>query len=348
MYIFILYKFFDIILFVFTKISKNKISKNKIMASSSSSSSSSFFNNEKELIETTITQEEFFAFHNIDRQLFARLVFSMRREPMEAMHAAAFWLWLERLNMAQYVATLLTYSDEVFKVVFEETFLCLRVVELDTFVVHGKDVILIQSIVGKFKDGVKVNLRFFHDNRISILLGIGHFIENICLRAFQDLIQTALENRANPVNYNIQYLPEPSVVGGVHGGGGGGFSPAPRPALPHELGIIHPSLRVGEMSVPLKSDQSNVSGNSVISNTNYGLENQPQVLQGDLLVDQLLSQLRLNENSWAQKFEDKSNLLPSERTIFLTFSKGYPILENELREFFNRYIFFLPIFFFHE
>uniref|UniRef100_A0A803MTR8 Uncharacterized protein n=1 Tax=Chenopodium quinoa TaxID=63459 RepID=A0A803MTR8_CHEQI len=318
------------------------------MASSSSSSPPS-------VLDTTITQEEYFAFHNIDRHLFARLVFDMGREPVEAMHATAFWMWLERLNMAQYIANIVKYHDNVFKAIFEETFMCLKVIESDTLLVPSNDIPTIKSIVGNNTREV-IDLNFFHENRVSILLGVGHFVEHTCTRAFRDIMQIALAARPKiAVNQNNQSVPKapelgvrgrpnPGVIGGSKSGGVSPTpTPTPRPALPPGNLAPYPNIiRVGELNVPLQGDhQYNVVNHNSFFHgvgarpSNYGLEAQPQVLQEDF-VEQLLAQLQLSERSLVHNVDEKPNLLPSERTIFLTFSKGYPILENELREFINR------------
>uniref|UniRef100_A0A803MTR7 Uncharacterized protein n=1 Tax=Chenopodium quinoa TaxID=63459 RepID=A0A803MTR7_CHEQI len=289
----------------------------------------------------------------------------MRREPMEAMNVAAFWMWLERLNMAQYVVNIITYSDRIFKSIFEETLLCLKVVESDTLV-HSYEIPMLQIIVGKDREGV--NLKFIHNNRVSIFHGIDHFVKQICVRAFQDLIQIALASRP--------YIPQSSVLGvrgtpSVGDGIIGGFRQTPRPLMSSsnyrgklwgdigDLVNYHNLItRVGEMNdVPLKNEQyrSNVlnhksslgvgasssnygsmfSINRVINKSNYGLGSQSQILQGDL-VELLLDQLSVNNAN--SLIEEKPNVLPNERTIFLTFSKGYPILEYELREFISRLV----------
>lgn len=342
-------------------------------SSPSPSPSWSFFQNQRIVDrDETITQEEFFAFHNIDRKLFARLVFNMSIEPKEAMHVSAFWLWLEQLEKAQYVATIVTLPDNIFKTILGETLLCLRVIECDNFV-HSNNLPMMQTIMGKDN----INLRFFHENRVSIFLRIGNFVKEICLRAFKDLFQLAMENRHQSTITSIPLVSsikinhhDVGIIGGGRSRGIGSLRPATQPPLPaiyeemvtevlednREVLINYPNLRVGDFSVPLRNDHFDVFShntfleggasssnyvpmlptNSVINNTNYTLETQPQVRQGDL-VDQMLTRLQLNEISRLQMIGEMPNVLPiSERTIFLTFSKGYPIYENELHEFFNR------------
>ena len=51
-------------------------------------------------------------------------------------------------------------------------------------------------------------------------------------------------------------------------------------------------------------------------------------------MSDMLNSLSLNDVGHPVEAEEVS---ADERTIFLTFSKGYPISENEVREFFTRY-----------
>lgn len=332
------------------------------MASSSSSSTMS----------PTITQEEFYAFHHVDRKLFYRLVFNLSHEPAEAMQVAAFWLWFERTNMAHYVSTILQLPDTVFEVVFEETLLCLRVAETDDSSVYLNDVPFVQSIVGKHREGV--NLKFFHDNRITLLSGVGNIIQEVCLRAFQDLIEILKATD----DYN-EY-PPPSTAAGVGGGpisretggssrgvggGIGGFRPAQQPPLSpvvyeqnfvdNQEGVGYPTLiRVGDFAVPLKgeynvsnynfSQRGGIGSSKNVPNVpivkpftdkHAAAEAQSQALERDLV--EIIAKLRLGESSWHQVADERPIHLPSDRTIFLTFSKGYPIYEFELREFLTRY-----------
>jgi len=64
----------------------------------------------------------------------------------------------------------------------------------------------------------------------------------------------------------------------------------------------------------------------------------PQLIQPD--VSEILANLNLDD---IYAYDDKRNEIKQpidDRTIFMTFSKGYPIYESELREFITRYQFY--------
>jgi hypothetical protein len=65
----------------------------------------------------------------------------------------------------------------------------------------------------------------------------------------------------------------------------------------------------------------------------YNLSVQRQVL--DKEMEEVLSRLNLNDED--DGHSEDQEVAPDERTIFLTFSRGYPISENEVREYFTRY-----------
>lgn len=58
-------------------------------------------------------------------------------------------------------------------------------------------------------------------------------------------------------------------------------------------------------------------------------------------VDEMLRRMQISSSNSDEKgnHDDQVTVPPDERTIFLTFSKGYPISENEIRDFFIRYIY---------
>ena len=351
-----------------------------------SSFSSSEFSQNKNF---SITQEEFYAFHNIDRQYFIRLVFGLKRDPIDVMQAIALWLWLERVNKCQYICLLIKLSDTMFEIIYEETLLCLRVVVTNELIIYpnNNEVIpTIKSIVGQNRN--EFNLNFFKENRMNIIGGVDNFIQQVCLRAFHDLIQILINSRSiqtdiNDQNYRPPFLSSMCSVSSESSFTGGNSnksdvigqsvdstsqSPLYMATNNHNSGdnkgglmVYFPNLKAEDVNIPLKlkghlnvhnlntfqggasSSSNNVPlpFNKNVGSNPYVLEEPPQIPEVDL-VEQLIAQMRLNEDPRFQR-EEENNVPPSERTIFLTFSKGYPISEQELREFFNRLIFLFNI-----
>ncbi|XP_074292987.1 uncharacterized protein LOC141619862 [Silene latifolia] len=276
--------------------------------------------------QSQVSQQEFFAFHNIDRQLFFRLVFQLRRDSSEAMQIMAFWLCLERIHKCPCVKIILTYLDPIIESLVEESLIALRVAESDEYLISDDkyDIPILQNIVGKERS----SLRHFHENRVVILVGVRNIIQQVCIKAFQDLIRLVTKYRVlskhryhQHVNYNYGKM----NIRGDSGSVGQGTA-------------YHSGLKVGNFTVPVEnsilfSSLDRGSNSSVDTSSKYiNISNDyiPNGTQGNLL--NFLTQMQLSENHQSKG----ATIPPSERTIFLTFSKGYPILELELRDFLCR------------
>ncbi|KAJ8428977.1 hypothetical protein Cgig2_009785 [Carnegiea gigantea] len=250
------------------------------MASSSSSCSSSSSSIPQNQV-LRITLQELFTLHNIDRELFSRLVFNLWHDPAEAMHVTAFWMWLECFkNHPHYVDNILNLPDPLLEAVLEETLLCLRATEVDPaarFRAPNSDPLDIpttHSITGM--DGVSP--WFFHEYRVLVLLGVGNITQQFCVRAFLDLIQMLLATKAGTL-YNYYFQPQ---------------SQPPKD--------LEPSFPSGRRTIGL--------GGS--------------------------GEIHLETQTGPQEIAEDRVFPSSERTIFLTFSKGYLVSKSELRKFLTR------------
>ncbi|TYK05734.1 uncharacterized protein E5676_scaffold98G002190 [Cucumis melo var. makuwa] len=177
------------------------------MASSSSSL--------QDTINYTITQEEFNMFHTIDRKLFSRMVFSLGREPDESVRVMGFWLWLEKNGEeSSLVYKILGLPDVLVDALCDEAVMSLACIENDKFPFEPDstvDVPLIQHV-----SKTPVSLRFFHLNRLGILRGVTKMCNDICNRAFLDILQALHTRRA------ISRAPAAVSIPAVQGEGGRG------------------------------------------------------------------------------------------------------------------------------
>lgn len=231
------------------------------------------------MASSTVSQQEFRTFHNIDRVLYTQLVLNLNRDPVESMHVMAMLLWLEISGHARYlVHKLLSFPGTVINSLADETLLCWTCISctrcgddyqcyfssLDSSNSY-KEIPLIHSLT---KTGL--SFQFFQENRLNTLHGVTKIFNEVCLRAFDDIAQLA-GTGGNVENKN---------VAGAHN-----LSMLPMLPYNHEMG-------------------------------------------------DLLSRLRIS----SREEDDKECVRADGRTIFLTFSKGYPISEDEVRDFFTRYI----------
>ncbi|XP_038889233.1 uncharacterized protein LOC120079123 [Benincasa hispida] len=244
----------------------------------------------------TVSQEEFNMFHTIDRTLFARMVFGLGRDPDESVRVMGLWLWLEQ-------------NGEEFNLVY-------KMLSLPDALIDALSDETVMSLAcidnDKFPfepdstvdipliqhvSKTPVSLRFFHENRLAILRGVTKICKDICHRAFFDILHTLQTQRV------ISRATVPSFPA-VHGGARGRFLAA---APASKFG----GQNFGFVGLRGESSTTAVSAATVTA------------------IQSGMAGLKLKE-------EEREAIPADERTIFLTFSKGYPISEEEVRDYFGR------------
>ncbi|KAE9445230.1 hypothetical protein C3L33_22872, partial [Rhododendron williamsianum] len=302
-----------------------------------------------------ITTEEFNTFHAIDRALYTLLIFALGRDPAESMRVMGLLLWLERNGPDfRLVKRMLSMKTSLVNSVANESVLCLNCVETDgwfRFDPHGNDLPLLRSLLGR-----NLSLRFFHENRVSVLCGVTKIVSEVCARAFEDITTHILGHR-NPSfvgSSSSRGVPPLVVAGG--GGASGDLS------VPYYPGIaVASNMGNAAQTVPFMATTTPHHG--VSREENIGVVNYQMVPRGggggvlavqgydsNYINNDVNDQQRrfLNEEmgelfgSLSLQGEgtgggEETQVPPDDRTIFLTFSKGYPISENEVREFFTRF-----------
>ncbi|KAL2549479.1 uncharacterized protein Fot_11009 [Forsythia ovata] len=306
-----------------------------------------------------VTDEQFNIFHSGDRRLYALLIIDLGREPVESMQVMAFWMWLEKEgNDKNLVDRILSLPLVMVNELADETVMCLKCVENDRYPFRdGNEFIsLLPDIVSS-----RISLRHFHENRIGVLRGVTQVMNSVCGRAFIDILQRAM--RRNVTVYAPQ---EAAAGGGVGGGrmpfmGGGGtihevgessrtaeirnegvgpivpmlynpFMDVPFfPLPPQGVGIPVPPPPVPSpgRNYPLPPTGVPIHMAGEFPLPSYAFAAQQEILSHEL--EEILSHsLTIREEN------QEDEIPPDDRTIFLTFSKGYPISEDEVREFFTR------------
>ncbi|GFY84585.1 hypothetical protein Acr_03g0013590 [Actinidia rufa] len=342
------------------------------MASSSSSSPSSSSSLSSSSSIVTITPEEFKAFHTIDRKVYARLVLGEGgRDPSESMRVVAFFLWLERNGYdRRLVKRMEGMPLHLVKSVAAETAMCLNSLESERFVFdpQGNDLPFLKSVLADSR----INLKHFYDQRIAVLSGVARIVTDVCVRAFQDIVSQALTGHYSlPRPLAVAGGVRPSNSGGggaallrpvmVAGGlGGGGERRVPglpfytRPGVvPRVPGYGANYARPVGVSVSRRPAfwDGSVGGSNpnynyqmvpVVSlegfDPNYELERQRKVVNDEL--GEFLGRINIGGGEGSSSSggggEGEREVPHDDRTIFLTFSKGYPISESEVGEFFTR------------
>ncbi|EOY30259.1 Uncharacterized protein TCM_037529 [Theobroma cacao] len=213
-----------------------------------------------------VSQEEFNAFHTIDRKLYSLLVINLWRDPVESMQVIALWLWLERVGFKNVVQKILSLPYILTNELADEAVTCLDVINNDQLasLSEGNDIPLMQSLIDR-----DLSLQFFNKHRLIATQGIARIVNEVCIRALRDIMQHAIERNATRSLADSQKVMSHSLQ-----------QPTVQPGLP-QVGF-GPGADV--------------------------------------------------ELPWTQE----SEVPPDDRTMFVTFSKGYPVHEWEVREFFTR------------
>uniref|UniRef100_K7LZ17 Uncharacterized protein n=1 Tax=Glycine max TaxID=3847 RepID=K7LZ17_SOYBN len=156
-----------------------------------------------------VTQEEFNLFHRMDRELYKILVVSLFRDPEESMQVHAMWLWLERVGFRNVVKRVLALPNILINDVADETVMCLNCINNSLlmsclFSSESSEIPLLQSLVEK-----EISLQFVYENRSSALQGVAKVMQDVCVRAFTDIMEQAMiRNSAEAAaqkNYNYHH-----------------------------------------------------------------------------------------------------------------------------------------------
>lgn len=263
-----------------------------------------------------VTKEEFNLFHSIDRQLFSRLVMELGRETSESINVMAFIMWVERKTKDYNLVLkiLQRWPDLMVRNLADEIVVLLNCIENSEYPnasASESKLLLIQHILRH-----NVTLEYFYEKRLDVITEVTKFINDVCVRAFSDIIEQAYYERA--VKEQELYLA--NVYADTD------------PQIQPQIMYYAPPNAV--QMVPQQVVPQPQYNEFRSTNNNNGQD-----------INEILSNLNLDDIYSA----DTGIVAPHEnlnkpidaRTLFITFSKGYPISEIELREFFTRYFFII-------
>ncbi|KAF5733779.1 hypothetical protein HS088_TW16G00219 [Tripterygium wilfordii] len=310
-----------------------------------------------------VVQDEFKMFHNIDRKLFTRLVLSLSLEVAQSMQVMAFLIWLEHEGLAaNLIHKMNSFTDYILVALVDEIALCLKCIESPAFdpnaEAYAKGFPLIENLTKN-----AVSIHFFRENRIKIINEVTQNVNNVCVKAFDDIVnhvQTSRQPSLNQVPY--------------YGSGGavyydasalGAYGPAVQPNFQQYVAgpsvpPVDPNLVYNDIGI-----QTHMAGPAVaqmdpnIVYHNIGFQSHmaepavasinPNVVYDNIGVQTMsleeiseafgLFNVRTGDDHHGDRdrtvVEEEEVVQPDDRTIFLTFSKGYPISENEVKDFFT-------------
>ncbi|KAL0722974.1 hypothetical protein Bca4012_037573 [Brassica carinata] len=299
------------------------------MAYSSSFSSSLFFSNDPSSI-VEITRDEFHSFHKIDRDLFTRLVFVLNRDMNQSSQVIAFLLLVEQLGFARnLIACLVSFKNMFIDAVASEVVVCLSIL-LDPD--YSRIVLLNQisddELVIPLLNGITENnltLRYIHENREAIFVGVTKNLNDVCNRAFDDIYEKYKEQLLALERAKVIEDMKKIRLGALQ-------QTSTRLSVEHQT----PRWWNAQQQIPIRSSVQ--QGTPIRSSVRQGTPVRVSALQERApalaVEEKVKAAVTVTETEGE---ENEEEVTPADdRTVFLTFSKGYPISESEVRVHFTR------------
>ncbi|CAN6165815.1 unnamed protein product [Urochloa humidicola] len=249
------------------------------------------------------------AVHLIVRQLFCRLVFSLDFQSSLSMEIISFWMWLEGMGHPDYLASIDALDDYHLRSIASSAKALIETLRLKSSLSSNR-----RSVDGgQFcKEAVK---------------GIVFYLSNVCSRVLQDILEvaTAKERRIHH-RAAIQAQQQDVMV---------------RSAQMSTKDLLS---KIKASYINARSHEEGSSSRSMPSPNTHTLKDIENPIQQCLSTTfplaTLLETLKIKEEE--QKPADDVIQMPrhpavpsDDRTLFVTFSNGYPFTADELYEFFT-------------
>jgi len=153
---------------------------------------------------------------------------------------------------------------------------------------------------------------------VVIIGAITKLLDNVCVRAFTDIVQEvqyAKGVREQKMEFEKAYGASPYVKHVVY-----------HTPVPPGVAVVSQNAA---LAAPPQWGEGSSNGNAYLPVQSYDVSNQQH-------LNELVAMM--NQTSITSASSDQMQEVPvDERIIFMTFSKGYPISESEVRAFFARY-----------
>ncbi|XP_020276915.1 uncharacterized protein LOC109851270 [Asparagus officinalis] len=273
------------------------------------------------------------AFHSRERKLFSRMVIDLCMDPTRSMEIIAFWLWLEEQEQTDIIDHINSLSDSSLQIV---------------------------ALIGRdFVDALRLDTPpdqlavGFHQNAVN---GVKYYLNSVCLKAFSD-IQRRAEKAANLHRMEMlvrqmsntylqsvdprQIIPSsPHVMDSV-----AQMRPfCIQPYIPHGEGTSRgTNARIQPLGIldVERGIQSGYPFNLSMLKQRPLIPYFPQIgYQLPTMTQNINAEMGLSSPYLVRANSQQpptDNIPMEERTLFVTFSNGYPLTKEELYTFFMRY-----------
>ncbi|XP_047312912.1 uncharacterized protein LOC124916226 [Impatiens glandulifera] len=269
-------------------------------------------------MNTIVTSEEFKQFHTIDRDMYRKLIFSLRHDPLLSIRIMAFWLWLECSGKRRNLIVFLHYmSSQLLNSLVLETITCIYCIDepsVFSLSLHSVGLPYFQLIL----TNVNFSIPYLINNKVEILETMQKISESVCARAFDDLLAQQL------LSQRQQY---PQTRGSVFHSGA---SPSSSNNVPTIVDIVQDHILRSDIGVGVGVDITKPVVVGPRRNNIVGRGETSEIRSEEKTTD-VQNQSALEQANLGSRMSTQH-----ERTVFLTFSKGYPVTESQLREYFIR------------
>ncbi|CAH8337214.1 unnamed protein product [Eruca vesicaria subsp. sativa] len=276
--------------------------------------------------EVEVTREEFHSFHKIDRDFFTRLVVDLKQDMNKSSQVIAFLLLVEQLGFARnLIACLVPLDDRSINAVVNEVVECLSILcNQDYYTRHvrhnhnNNDEVVI-PLLKKITDSY-LTLRYINENRETLLAGVTKNLSDVCIRAFDDINekqQLELERENFIEEMKRLRLGSPQQT-------------RTRFSVQHQT----PIWWNAQQQIPIRPSLQ--QGTLIRSSVRQGTPVRVSAPKVRAPAPALKKEAKA-AGMETERAEAEEEVTPADdRTVFLTFSKGYPISESEVRVYFTR------------
>ncbi|KAJ1288864.1 hypothetical protein BS78_02G120500 [Paspalum vaginatum] len=237
--------------------------------------------------------------HMIVRQLFARLVFSLQMESSLSMQIISYWLWLEGNGHSDFLAR----TDSLDNYHLREIALAGKLFIEDVY------------LKSSHSDHRSVQGEYF---RKEVVKGISFYLNSICYKAIADILQIV---EAKEHVYHSNQVQQQNMKGKA-------------PMSTKDL-----LSKIKASFTRTQSHEEGTSSQSMVTTKNHmckDINNPIDQCISTYPLASLFDNLNIKEEPTdaIQLMQQCSRVPRDERTLFVTFSNGYPFTKEELYDFF--------------
>ncbi|VAH13529.1 unnamed protein product [Triticum turgidum subsp. durum] len=232
------------------------------------------------------------------RELFFRLVFGLQVESSLSMEIIAFWLWLQGNGQVDFLGRIYSFGDNHFRALVSSAKRFLEVLHF------GFDDLANRSIPRS-------------DFKKEAVEGISLYLNGICYEALEDLRERiemdSIHNQRMYLRHDAygQSMTDRVPVGSEH---------------------LLTKIKALYVNTPNHDGEDTSSRNTHVQTSHINDEVHDYQSTSRLVTS--LDSLSLREKHNDVIMQQLSDVPPDERTLFVTFSNGYPLTEDELYDFF--------------